>query len=289
MTAIEVALLLIGVVFILGSFFIMEKLSPTELSRVAELSEDELRMVMDRELEITGAKISDMADQAVDLSMSQIQRKMEKDTNEKIMAISEYSDVVMEKLQKFNNEVTFLYSMLGDKHTELNECMEQLNDLILACQTVRVQPASVRMQPETVRVQQAVVRTQPEMTQVQQAAVRTQPETVRMQSEALQVQPAAAVRQYQEPPAAPLKDDGATEPDQIFDEMDEAKQPEAPAASSVPETAETENEAGSTNVREKILERYRDGEDLKDIARDLGLGYGEVKLIVELYKGEENQ
>ena len=30
------------------------------------------------------------------------------------------------------------------------------------------------------------------------------------------------------------------------------------------------------------------GEELKDIARDLGLGYGEVKLIVELYKGEEN-
>ena len=51
MTAIEVALLLIGVVFILGSFFIIEKLSPSELSRVSELSEDELRIVMDRELE----------------------------------------------------------------------------------------------------------------------------------------------------------------------------------------------------------------------------------------------
>ena len=48
MTAIEVALLLIGVVFILGSFFVLEKLSPTELSRVAELSEEELRIVMDR-------------------------------------------------------------------------------------------------------------------------------------------------------------------------------------------------------------------------------------------------
>ena len=139
MTAIEVALLLIGVVFILGSFFIIEKLSPSELSRVSELSEDELRIVMDRELETAGAKISDMADQAVDLSMNQIQRKMEKDTNEKIMAISEYSDSVMEKLQKINNEVTFLYSMLGDKHTELNESMAQLNDLILECQAAQAQ------------------------------------------------------------------------------------------------------------------------------------------------------
>ena len=79
MTAIEIALLLIGVVFIIGSFFIIEKLSPEELSRVSELSEDELRIVMDRELATAGAKISDVVDQTVDLSINQIQRRMEKD------------------------------------------------------------------------------------------------------------------------------------------------------------------------------------------------------------------
>lgn len=240
MTAIEVALLLIGVVFILGSFFIIEKLSPSELSRVSELSEDELRIVMDRELETAGAKISDMADQAVDLSMNQIQRKMEKDTNEKIMAISEYSDSVMEKLQKINNEVTFLYSMLGDKHTELNESMAQLNDLILACQSV-------------------------------------------------QAQTEAAQLQYQEAQNHPTKDAGEKETDKTSEEADLRKQPEdlkAQAGTDPVEDPDTEN---SASAKEKILERYRSGEDLKDVARDLGLGYGEVKLIVELYKGEENQ
>lgn len=276
MTAIEVTLLLIGVVFILGSFFIIEKLSPSELSRVAELSEDELRMVMDRELEITGAKISDMADQAVDLSMSQIQRKMEKDTNEKIMAISEYSAAVMEKLQKFNNEVTFLYSMLGDKHTELNESMAQLNDLILACRTVQTPPVSVQAQPSIVQPQPAIV--QP--TIVQPAAAQLQPTAAR-------VQPTV---QQQEPPAVPLKDGGGKESGKVSDEQpDEVKQTETVTVQEEPETAEDMNEADSANVREIILERYRGGENLKDVARDLGLGYGEVKLIVELYKGEENQ
>ena len=32
--------------------------------------------------------------------------------------------------------------------------------------------------------------------------------------------------------------------------------------------------------------RYRGGEDLVDIAKDLDMGFGEVKLIVELYNGE---
>lgn len=238
MTAIEVALILIGVVFILGSFFIIEKLSPTELSRVAELSEDELRIVMDRELETAGAKISDMADQAVDLSMNQIQRTMERDTNEKIMAISEYSDSVMEKLQKINNEVTFLYSMLGDKHTELNESMAQLNDLILECQAVQVQATS-------------------------------------------------ALYQYQDAQNALAQEAEVSEQETGSHEADQ-KPLEEHALSSETEPAEAADDEGNGNVRDEILERYRCGEDLKDIARDLGLGYGEVKLIVELYKGEEN-
>ena len=239
MTAIEVALLLIGVVFIIGSFFMIEKLSPTELSRVAELSEDELRIVMDRELETAGAKISDMADQTVDLSINQIQRKMEKDTNEKIMAISEYSDSVMEKLQKINNEVTFLYSMLGDKHTELNESMAQLNDLILECQ-------------------------------------------------AAQTQTTAALQQYRELQRSSAQDMESAETENGSEETERSRQPENSVSPSESELVGADGEENSTNVREAILERYRLGEELKDIARDLGLGYGEVKLIVELYKGEEN-
>lgn len=239
MTAIEVALLLIGVVFILGSFFVMEKLSPTELSRVAELSEDELRMVMDRELESAGVKISDMADQAVDLSMDQIQRRLEKDTNEKIMAISEYSDSVMEKLQKFNNEVTFLYSMLGDKHAELNESMSQLNELVLSCQAAKAQTAALQ-------------------------------------------------QQYQELQTRPMQPAEPTETEKSMDTSEYHRQPEGTDDQPEMEPVEAAEEERSVDVKEQILERYRAGEELKDIARDLGLGFGEVKLIVELYKGEEN-
>ncbi len=100
MTAVEVVLILIGVVFLLGSFFVTERLTPTEISRVAELSEDELRIVMEREMGVASAKISDIVDNTVDLSVDKVQRSMEKVSNEKIMAISEYSDSVMEKLKK---------------------------------------------------------------------------------------------------------------------------------------------------------------------------------------------
>ena len=206
MTAIEVALLLIGVVFILGSFFVMEKLSPTELSRVAELSEEELRIIMDRELETAGAKISDMADQAVDLSMNQIQRKMEKDTNEKIMAISEYSDTVIESINKSHNEIMFLYSMLNDKHGELTELAAELE----------------HQKSEWIQ----------EVSRIQ--------ESVQSQLE------------------------------------------EVPEPKILPEQPEL-----SFNHNEDILSMYQSGKEPVDIAKELGLGIGEVRLVIELFKGEQ--
>lgn len=267
MTAIEVALLLIGVVFIIGSFFIIEKLSPEELSRVSELSEDELRIVMDRELATAGAKISDVVDQTVDLSINQIQRRMEKDTNEKIMAISEYSDLAMEQLKKFNNEVTFLYSMLGDKHTELNESIAQLNDLMNACQTVQAQMASTlrQLQPS-----KPVQQRQDQKRQLQQQPVQQVRQVQQVQ------------RQY------PEQETVSEEPERRIEEPERLPQQETAEVQQEEETVETADEGRSVNVREEILKRYRSGEDLKDIARDLSLGFGEVKLIVELYKGDGN-
>ncbi len=232
MTGVEAVLLLIGVVFLVGSFFVTEKLSPADVNKVAELSEDELCMIVDRELEVAKAKVSDMVDDAMDLTVDQVQRTMERDTNEKIMAISEYSDSVMEKLEKMNHEVTFLYSMLGDKHTQLNETIDELQALIGDYQSLREQPAAeqrtvipVVEEPAAVPVQTAVVQGE----------------------EAVEEVPLAEEEPEEQPEPEPV------------------------------------------SVREQILERYHAGEDLTDIARNLGLGFGEVKLIIELYRGEEEQ
>ena len=46
MTTIEIILLLVGCVFMIGSFFISEKLSSSELNKIAELSEDELKKII---------------------------------------------------------------------------------------------------------------------------------------------------------------------------------------------------------------------------------------------------
>ena len=59
MTGVEIILLLTGVVFMVGSFFVAEKLSPSELNKIAELSEDELKKIIDRSIADAGVKIEE--------------------------------------------------------------------------------------------------------------------------------------------------------------------------------------------------------------------------------------
>ena len=35
--------------------------------------------------------------------------------------------------------------------------------------------------------------------------------------------------------------------------------------------------------KEKILELYKNGKSIRDISRELGMGQGEVKLVIDLY------
>ena len=231
MTAIEVGLLLIGVVFLIGSFFVTEKLSQSEIGEIAKLSETELQTVIERELEIASAKVSDMVDDSVDLSLNKIQRSLDKETNDKMMAIQEYSDTVLKDLEKTNNEVTFLYSMLGDKHNELQDSIAKMNELTQECDELREQ--ILNLEVEAKHLAEELVR---------------------------------------KPEQEPAKTDAVYEPDES--DTEELLQEDL-----------TDSEQQERR-KEEILMRYRGGEDLVDIAKDLDMGFGEVKLIVELYNGE---
>ena len=119
MTMIEIILLLVGCVFMIGSFFISEKLSSSELNKIAELSEDELKKIIEREVNNAGTQMDEVIEQKIEEAGEQAERAMEKESNEQIMQIHEYSETVMESMKKTHDEIMFLYSMLNDKHTEM--------------------------------------------------------------------------------------------------------------------------------------------------------------------------
>ena len=129
MTGIEISLLIIGSIFMLGSFFVSEKLSTTEVNRIAELSDEELKRIIEKGMENAGNQIDTVVEDKIDEAAEKVEIAMEKESNLKIMAIKEYSDTIFGDMKKTHDEIMFLYSMLNDKHTELTSLTGNLQRL----------------------------------------------------------------------------------------------------------------------------------------------------------------
>ena len=238
MTGVAWILLLIGVVFMIGSFFVTEKLSPSELNQIAELSEEELKRIIDRGLKNAETRIEDAIDEQVDQSSEKVDRSLEKVTNDKIMAISEYSDTVIESMNKTHNEIMFLYSMLNDKHTELIGMAADLQRLA----------ADVRSLEEKAPL------TAPQAASERAAAVSA----------------ASAVTPVSVETADTTGRETAAAPAEQKEEM--------------PETEETKQEG----LHAEILKLKKLGMTEVQIAKKLGIGIGEVRLVNGLYRGESD-
>ena len=238
MTGVAWILLLIGVVFMIGSFFVTEKLSPSELNQIAELSEEELKRIIDRGLKNAETRIEDAIDEQVDQSSEKVDRSLEKVTNDKIMAISEYSDTVIESMNKTHNEIMFLYSMLNDKHTELTGMAADLQRLA----------ADVRS--------------------LEEKAPLTAPQAA--PERAATVSAASAVTLVPVEKADTTGRETAAAPAEQKAEM--------------PETEETKQEG----LHAEILKLKKLGMTEVQIAKKLGIGIGEVRLVNGLYRGESD-
>lgn len=251
MTTIEIILLLVGCVFMIGSFFISEKLSSSELNKIAELSEDELKKIIEREVNNAGTQMDDVIEQKIEEAGEQAERAMEKESNEQIMQIHEYSETVMESMKKTHDEIMFLYSMLNDKHTEMTSMTGDLQRLAADIRNLQENLSAKAGTSIRKSVAESHVAQQPVMKQ--NAVVQPMAETIDVQPE-----PEVQVNRFQE----------IQEPEQKTEK---------------PETADAQ---GMSN--DMILKLYEQGLSKVEIAKQLGRGLGEVNLVIELYKGDEN-
>lgn len=221
MAGAEILLLAIGTVFFIVSFFIAERLGPGELDKIGEMSNEEIQRIMERELLKVTADIEGRVEEKASEALERSERSMERECNEKIMAISEYSDTIVESMNKTHNEIMFLYSMLNDKHSELTDLSSKLQGLA----------GDLKKQDE----------------EIADRLARRVEEEMRMP-------------EWEEPPQTmEIREEAWTK---------EAKDPEE----------------GNHNM--SILSLHKAGKDALTIARELGLGLGEVQLVIGLYEGK---
>ena len=300
MSVVEIVLILVGaVIFLLGYFLPPRKKDMDE--EVQLISEDEVRKLIDKETEGVQTRLSDIVDETIQCAVDKTERAMEKVSNEKIMAVNEYSDTVLEEINKNHKEVVFLYDMLNDKHDTLvntvNEAAKNAEEIKQTVKDAEVTAQETTHKLEAVReaAESAVRESKDILEQVTEAAKVTRETaaktdvTARKEPESEKVQTEKAVEEAPKKTRARKSTKKETKTEQI------SEIPEQPVTA-VEETPKAE-ENGSVEIRfaegkeqnrnsnERILELHKAGKSNMAIAKELGLGIGEVKLVIDLFKG----
>jgi hypothetical protein len=242
MGVLEIVLLIIGGVIFAASFVIpVRKEEVSESART--LVKEEIETLVADEMNKIRSHVDDVVDEAVGYAMEKTERSLERLSNEKIMAVNEYSDTVLKEIHRNHEEVMFLYDMLNDKHTNLKNTVSEVN----------------RAKKEFEETQKEVEVTKKEAEAVVQSFQRLAPEAVLVEDGyVVDVKPA-------EFPVI---------------ERQEISAPEKNVDISFTGGSDEE----SRNCNDRILELYRQGKSKVAIAKELGLGVGEVKLVIDLYR-----
>lgn len=241
MGVLEIVLLCIGLLFIIGSFFITEKLSEDTKEEFKKLSSEQIETIIRDRLADANSDLEDKLAEKIDSTIDDLERKADKETSDKIMYISEYTDTVLESVKKSHDEVMFMYSMLNDKQEKINETSASLAEVESKLNSLNESVAlKLNMLDEI------------EKKQIEKAAE----EEKRIALEDARIAQERA-------------------------ELEDIRENNATMQEVLNEKYEKELNG---NSNKKILELHDMGVSEVEIAKQLGLGMGEVKFVLGLYQ-----
>ena len=234
MEIMEIVLLIAGAIILVLSFFVSlgEDAVSVVPDKLAKEQIDELVLAKMSEIK---EQVDDTVDEAITYAIEKTERSLERISNEKIMAVNEYSDTVMSEIHRNHEEVMFLYDMLNDKHKNLKATATEVEKTVKEAESAILEVAKTTQEV-------AVTKEEP-----QEAFQMLSPKNV----EVLEVT------------QAPISSE--TEPVQES-------------------FIDREVLMGDSNNNDVILAFHKMGKSDVQIAKELGLGVGEVRLVLNLFQ-----
>ncbi len=293
----EIILLVIGGLFFVISFFLPDGTKKEK----TEISKEEIKALIDEQLKNAKGEIEDMVEETINYSIEKTERALEKLTNEKIMAVDEYSQTVLKKINDNHQEAVFLYDMLNDKDeklkkevadtakqpdkqsdrqetaTEGNTVQKTISEAvseapkvldIASDDTKEPAPAFVPFVPSHYAIKDGEAVLTSEGSHPIEPVLETEPEAAK-----------------EEPAQKPVKKPKTTS----------KKKPAAPkerplgGLEALDDIPVRDGYDGNKNSNDLILRLHNEGKTNMQIARELGLGVGEVKLVIDLFDSKKGK
>ena len=282
----EIVLLVIGGLFFVISFFLPEGKKKEE----EHVTQEEIKALIDKEMTDAKTRIDDMVEETVTYSVEKTERALEKLSNEKIMAVDEFAETVLEKINKNHQETVFLYDMLNAKDEKLKNSEGEMAKNL---EEVSSKQEELKAREEQLADRERAAKEAEEAKKLkEEERIRIARER-RLEEERLAKEKEAELKAQEtfEPlaPETVLVKDGFV--------VDSTPAPAKPKRSSkakketkdnapIPEVSGFEN---GQNKNELIIRLHNEGKSNMAIARELGLGVGEVKLVIDLFVSKKGK
>lgn len=266
MTGLEIALFILGAAFVIISFFITADNEKNE--------KEQVNLPDTKELEALSARIINDAGKKADSLLEDTESRLEQLSNDKIMAVDEYSGQVIEKIDANHREVVFMYQMLQEKEEALKSTMLQLDNVRIECERfmrenqipVPTEETAASGMPSMDSHEAYLdnntgydAKTYDTVTETEDFVVESEMGATAIQDTVQVEQPApktSASKQPQRNPYMPKK---------------QVEKPKLDA------------EAGLSDKNKEIIALYKKKKSVLEISKLLGMGQGEVRLIIDLY------
>ena len=250
----EILLILLGVLAFIGSFIIPEKTSKKESFDI-KIQEEKMKELVENEVKQASYKIEEKVEETIAAVTEKTERYMERVSNEKIMAIQEYSDTVLNQINKNHEEAVFLYDMLNNKHVQIKNVVTELR--------MKVQDVKSETESRPMKVLE-------ESVDLPVRELGDKKEIFSKNGNREEGKKSSGVSSEKK---TQMKRSNAKKNKNIDKKTDSNVR------------GETDSDAGSN--KNQILKLHEEGKSIIEIAKSLGLGTGEVKLIIDLFENEE--
>lgn len=244
MTATEIIILILGFVLLVCSFFFGEGKNQTESLDLDEEIKKIKEAAVYQEEEVR-RKLDELLANASEKALADVEDKLAQVSNDKIMAVDEFSNQVLEKIENNNQEIIFLYDMLQKKEEEMKSTMNKMEQM-------RRENKELFDRIEELKQAKARVSSR--------NAAKKQGELPQMED------------QISKAGAQPGKEQTAVN---TAEEKTEEPEEELIEAAETPED--------KLEKQEKVLALYAEEKSIKEISKMLSMGQGAVKLIIDLY------
>ncbi len=292
MSELAIGFLVIGALFFVGSFFLQEKLSSSDMDEIKGLGEKEMKSILESNVKKANEQIASLLEEKLEDKVNELEVRSDKEVNDKLLSIGEFSDTVFDSMKKTHEEIMFLYQMLNDKQEKLTEmttsignAQSQIRAILssLPDQEVIAKVAASQKMPAAVAEESTVPSSTVESSVAEIYTPKDLDPSPEMQKTTEKPKPVSVPRKEEAQLEAAL--DAILQKEQQPQERAEVKQPEETPKQPV---AKSRTAGDSKALRSQILTMHHQGYSQIEIAKKTGRGLGEIQLILELFdEGEE--